>query len=153
MNAQDFLQEALDVMAERGKQYDKPDGERSMGKTVAAFNAMTGHALTEQDGWLLMETLKNVRQWQTPQKSHKDSLLDCVAYAALKAEAMMRHKDDKNTSSEWIPWFGDRPFECPDANVEIALRNGMETTGQASTFMWDHADHPSDIVKYRVILP
>ena len=29
--------------------YDKPDGERSMGKTVAAFNAVTGRDLSEAE--------------------------------------------------------------------------------------------------------
>uniref|UniRef100_UPI001FC9C8C0 hypothetical protein n=1 Tax=Pseudomonas sichuanensis TaxID=2213015 RepID=UPI001FC9C8C0 len=57
----DFLQAAIDVQAERGKQYDAPDGTRSMVKTVQAFNAITGHNLTEAEGWLLMQIVKDVR--------------------------------------------------------------------------------------------
>lgn len=86
--APDFLQHAADLMAERGANYDKPEGERSMGQTVMAFNVITGHALTEADGWLFMQILKDVRQWQRPDVFHRDSAEDCVAYAALKAEAL-----------------------------------------------------------------
>lgn len=39
--ADEFLQHGIDLLRERGKQYDQPDGERSMGKTVAAFTAAT----------------------------------------------------------------------------------------------------------------
>lgn len=84
-----FLRRAAVIMDERGKTYDQAGGERSMGKTVAAFNAITGRDLTEAEGWLLLETLKNVRQWQRP-AFHQDSADDGVAYSALKAEALAR---------------------------------------------------------------
>lgn len=88
MRSTEFLQAAIDVQAERGKQYDSPEGERSMGRTVQAFNAITGRDLTEADGWLFMQVLKDVRQWQNPEAYHHDSALDGVAYASLKAEAL-----------------------------------------------------------------
>lgn len=84
--APEFLSHAASIMEERGKQYDKPEGERSMGKCVAAFNIITGHDLLESEGWLLMQLLKDVRQWQRP-GWHEDSATDCISYAALKAEA------------------------------------------------------------------
>lgn len=84
----EFLQASIDVQAERGKQYDAADGTRSMVKTVLAFNIITGRDLTEAEGWLLMQIVKDVRQWQNPDKYHEDSALDCVAYASLKAEAL-----------------------------------------------------------------
>lgn len=87
--AHDYLKQASDLMVQRGKQYDKPSGERSMGKTVAAFNAITGRDLCEAEGWLLMLLLKQVRQWQTPE-FHRDSAEDSVAYAALLAESLTR---------------------------------------------------------------
>lgn len=87
--APDFLRRAADIMAERGKQYDQPEGERSMGKCVAAFNIVTGRNLTEAEGWLLLQILKDVRQWQRP-GFHLDSADDCIAYAALKAEAKQK---------------------------------------------------------------
>lgn len=85
--APEFLHRAASIMEERGKQYDKPSGERSMGKTVAAFNAITGRDLSEAEGWLLLQVLKDVRQWQNP-GYHADSAEDCIAYSALKAEAL-----------------------------------------------------------------
>lgn len=84
----EFLQKAVDLQQERAKAYDVGGtmaGERSMGRTVQAFNTITGHALRESDGWLLLQLLKDVRdQTNGP---HMDSLEDCVSYAALKAEA------------------------------------------------------------------
>lgn len=88
----DFLKKAMDLQIERGKQYDQPEGERSMGRCVQAFNAITGHKLREADGWLLMQILKDVRQWQKPDDCHQDSIEDCVSYAALKAEAIASQK-------------------------------------------------------------
>lgn len=81
-----LLDAAARHMEDRAKTYDQPGGERSMGKTVAAFNIITGRNLSESEGWLLMQILKDVRDRQrtTP---HIDSLEDCIAYSALKAEA------------------------------------------------------------------
>lgn len=87
MKSNEFLQAAIDVQKERGAQYDKPSGERSMGATVSAFNCITGNNLKEQDGWMLLGLLKLVRQSQNPEKYHHDSALDFVAYASLYAEA------------------------------------------------------------------
>lgn len=81
-----LLSKAASIMEERGKQYDKPEGERSMGRAVGAFNCITGHKLTEAEGWLLLQVLKDVRLWQRP-GYHQDSAEDCIAYSALKAEA------------------------------------------------------------------
>lgn len=94
MKAEQFLRNGADVLAERGKEYDKPEGERSMARTVAAFKAITGKELTEAEGWLFMECLKNVRQWQNPDRYHEDSAVDCVNYAALKAEALSEQKPE-----------------------------------------------------------
>ncbi len=84
--APQLLSKAASIMEERGKQYDKPDGERSMGKCVQAFNIITDNKLTEAEGWLLLQILKDVRLFQNP-GYHQDSAEDCIAYAALKAEA------------------------------------------------------------------
>lgn len=81
-----LLTKAAAIMTERGKTYDSPEGERSMGKTVAAFNAITGFGLTESEGWLLMLLLKQVRLF-TREEYHADSAEDTIAYAALLAEA------------------------------------------------------------------
>ena len=101
MKSNEFLQAAIDVQKERGAQYDKPSGERSMGATVAAFNCITGSNLKEQDGWMLLGLLKLVRQSQNPEKYHHDSALDFVAYASLYAEAASEQckpvEDSSNT--------------------------------------------------------
>lgn len=92
VDASALLNKAADLMAERGKQYDQPQGERSMGRAVAALNIVLGRqALTESEGWLLMQILKDVRDRQRA-APHPDSLEDCVAYAALKAEARLQEE-------------------------------------------------------------
>lgn len=84
--APEMLQTAAKHMAERAKTYDTPEGERSMGKAVTAFNAITGHTLKESEGWLLMQILKSVRLF-TRKEYHADSAEDNIAYSALMAEA------------------------------------------------------------------
>lgn len=85
----ELLQRAADHMRDRAATYDQPEGERSMRRTVAAFNAITGLELTESEGWLLLTILKMARDRQRVQP-HQDSLEDCIAYAALTAEARQR---------------------------------------------------------------
>lgn len=87
--APEFLKAAIRVQEERGQNYDKPGGERSIVATVAAFNAITGHSLTEAHGWLLLQILKDVRLF-TASGFHVDSALDGVSYSSLKAEAKAR---------------------------------------------------------------
>jgi len=89
VTAPGLLNRAADIMQERAKQYDRPEGERSMGAAVKAFNAITGRDLKESEGWLLLQVLKDVRQWQRPD-FHADSAEDCIAYSALKAEALAK---------------------------------------------------------------
>ena len=84
-----LLEKAKEHMEARAAQYDKPEGERSMGKAVEAFNAITGRDLSEPEGWLLLQVLKDVRLFQRP-GYHADSAEDCIAYAALKGEAKAR---------------------------------------------------------------
>lgn len=89
MKATDVLEKAAKHMRDRAATYDKPEGERSMSKTVAAFNAITGKSLSVAEGWQFMAVLKQVRAFQNPAKPHQDSLEDGVAYAALMAEEML----------------------------------------------------------------
>ena len=83
--AEQYLNTASNIMEERAKEYDV-NKERSMDKTVTAFNVITGHNLTPYDGFLLLQILKDVRAYTSP-TPHIDSLVDCISYAALKAEA------------------------------------------------------------------
>lgn len=89
--AHSILYRAAEIMEERGKQYDAEGGERSMGRAVSAFNTIAGRDLQESEGWLLLQILKDVRDRQR-KEAHTDSLEDCVAYAALKAEARLGGK-------------------------------------------------------------
>lgn len=89
-----FLQQAINVQSERAKDYEQEGGERSVAKLAIAFNAITGHNLTEEDSWLFLQLLKDIRAWSTPY-FHEDSALDSVSYAALKAEALARNKPKK----------------------------------------------------------
>lgn len=125
MKSTEFLQSAMDVQKERGEQYDKPSGERSMAATVSAFNCITGYTLEEADGWMFMGLLKLVRQSQNPEKYHHDSALDFVAYASLYAEAASEQcgqvdDDPFKDAPEWAQylahdsygscWFGEEPL-------------------------------------------
>lgn len=85
--ATDILAESKSILTERGRVYDSKTGERSMASTVTAFNAITGQKLTEPEGWLLLQILKDVRQW-SKKEYHPDSALDAIGYAALKAESL-----------------------------------------------------------------
>ena len=90
ISAPELLAEAAAIMSQRGKDYDKPEGERSMARTVMAFNAVTGHKLSEADGWLLMAILKQVRLFTNRGKTHEDSVNDLIAYSALLGESAMQ---------------------------------------------------------------
>ena len=60
--AAELLGRAAAHMHDRSATYDEPEGERSMGKIVTAFNAITGRDLTESEGWMFMQQVKLVRQ-------------------------------------------------------------------------------------------
>lgn len=86
VSAPALLSAAAKHMNDRAATYDKPEGERSMAQTVAVFEAFHGIKLTEAQGWHFMQVLKDVRLF-TRDLYHADSAEDCIAYAALKAEA------------------------------------------------------------------
>ena len=92
MKAQQFLKEGVATMDERGKDRDAGE-ERSMGKTVRAFNALTGHDISERDGWLFMAVLKAARAATTP-TGRVDDYVDGAAYFALAGESVF----DKGSS-------------------------------------------------------
>lgn len=88
--APQLLTQARDIMEARAREYDKPDGERSVPAVVTALNAILGRdALSEAEGWLFLQLLKDVRLFSA-HSYHADSGLDCISYAALKAEAKQR---------------------------------------------------------------
>lgn len=157
MKAPDILKRASDIMDERAKQYDSPKGERSMGKAVAAFNAITGHELTEANGWLLMALLKMVRD-NTTAEPHEDSLHDLVAYAGLYGEARLSGLKEQGasesaskTDGEWIPHDGGELRIPMDCYVEYKMRDGTKSRCNASHLWWRHDNDPADIIAYRIV--
>lgn len=60
------------------------DKERAMHKTVSLFNTLTGHRLTETEGWKFMVLLKLARASCGPYR--EDDYVDGAAYVALAGE-------------------------------------------------------------------
>jgi hypothetical protein len=80
-----MLSSARAAIRGRAEQRDQPSGERSMARTVAAFNALTGREVTEEEGWLFMVCLKAARS--RGGRFHGDDYVDGAAYFALAGEA------------------------------------------------------------------
>ena len=180
MKAQDILEAAAGHMKDRAATYDKPEGERSMGATVEAFKAVTGHDLTEEQGWLFMALLKAVRSQQGAYRS--DSYEDGAAYFALAGESAARdrkqpikrelygvtsqekaaamaaawkegesERGEKVDGGGWIEWAGG---ECPvdtETMVEVESEGGEVQTALAGWYEWGHFNADGDIIRYRVI--
>ena len=83
-----YLNQAAEEMADRAKSRDAENGERSMGRAVAAFNWLYGHQLTETEGWQFMSLLKKARGAQGAYR--EDDYVDDIAYCALAAESAAR---------------------------------------------------------------
>lgn len=147
MKSTEFLQAAIDVQAERGKQYDKPTGERSMAATVSAFNCITGSMLEESDGWMFLGLLKLVRQSQNPEQYHHDSALDFVAYASLYAEAASEQcgQLEAQEANDWIDWDGGD--SCPVEKgvlVDVKYKDGDEAYSIPALTMGDFKSKSGD---------
>lgn len=85
----DYLNECAEVQKQRGEQYDNTgSGERSFAACANAFNAITGRDLKGSDVCLILQCLKDVRQYSDPNRLHEDSVLDKVSYASLWAEEL-----------------------------------------------------------------
>lgn len=82
--APQILAQAAQCIGERAASRDLP-AERSMARTVRAFNALSGHALTEREGWLFMAVLKAARA--TAGSHNPDDYTDGAAYFALAGES------------------------------------------------------------------
>ena len=172
MNATDILSKAAQHMADRAATYDKPEGERSMGRAVEAFNAITGRDLAESEGWLLLQVLKSVRLFTRP-GYHSDSAEDGVAYAALMAEAKSveavseawpedgnserRMVAEVDSGPMWIEWRGEsgEPPVWKGEVVEVRFRDGYTATAHAGIFKWEHdgEDEHYAIVAWRTPWP
>ena len=123
MKADDILRAGLDTLVQRGQQRDQPQGERSMPAVVAAFNALSGHAITEQQGWLFMALVK-IKRAQTG-KPDADHYVDGANYFALAGEAALA------TGKESLPVD---PAATAHAEQQDLLRQRYEQLGTASVY-------------------
>lgn len=87
-SAQNVLELAAYGIVSQGNLRDMASGERSMRRTVAAFNALTGNALSERDGWLFMAVVKAARSVYGAHNA--DDYQDGAAYFALAGECAGR---------------------------------------------------------------
>ena len=88
VTAHTILHDAASAVLQRAAECDVKD-ERSMSRCVAAFNALTGHALTTRDGWMFMVALKAARATATP-NGKLDDYIDGAAYFGLAGESVER---------------------------------------------------------------
>ena len=86
------IDDVAQTILDRGKERDLPDGERTIPRCVKAFNAVSGHKLSPEDGWLFMQILKMCRSKQGDFKY--DDYRDGIGYAALRAEEALRNNGD-----------------------------------------------------------
>lgn len=92
VKADQILSKAAGHLADRAVIYDKPEGERSMGRTVELFNLFYGMNLTEDQGWRFMVFLKMVRSTQGNFKL--DNFEDSTAYEALAGEFLAKQEKE-----------------------------------------------------------
>jgi len=92
-SADALLLAAAEAIRQRAALRDLPEGERSMARAIAAYNALTGGTLSELDGWLFMCILKLSRA--TAGEAHIDDYTDLAGYAALAAECLQREAFSK----------------------------------------------------------
>ena len=122
MTAHNILERAAQHMRDRASTYDKPEGERSMCATVRAFQAITGHQLTEEQGWLFMALLKAVRSQQGAYRA--DSYEDGAAYFALAGEAACNERN-----GGWTPEAIDAaafPADYDESRIDVIGQNGND---------------------------
>lgn len=114
--APSILEAGLGHMKDRAVTYDKPQGERSMGATIAAFNAVTGHQLTEEQGWLFQVLLKAVRSQQGAFRL--DCYEDGAAYFGLMGEAAFSERVVRPMLTDCL--MGKRDCTCERCAAKAA---------------------------------
>jgi hypothetical protein len=89
-NAPAILQEAKRCIGDRASERDQ-ESERSMARTVAAFNAMYGLGMSVEAGWAFMVLLKMSRSVGGGFKM--DDYVDGAAYFALMGEEALHERN------------------------------------------------------------
>jgi hypothetical protein len=139
VKAHSILCQAAHHLQNRAKEYDKPEGERSMGKTVAMFNILHGDtiaktgALTETMGWQMQVLLKMVRS--TTGEFKADTHEDATAYSALAGESAAAEHAAKQAKVVSITTAMKNAVEkkhAHDRTGRAATRNRGKTLIQAA---------------------
>lgn len=86
MSAGDYLRRGEGILDERAREYDRPGGERSAAAVAAAWSAITGKPMSEEEAWLFLVLLKAKRLHDAP-GPHDDSATDGAVYFALMGES------------------------------------------------------------------
>lgn len=152
MSAIELLEKAAGHLKDRAATYDKPEGERSIGAAVKAFNAVTGDGLmdSEERGWLFMAILKMVRSQQGDYRA--DNYEDGAAYFALMGEAACEERN-----GGWTPGAIEAAAfrkSCGSAEVDGAVYSEYtldEVVGDAvlsDWALWVAVDKDGDVWEY-----
>ena len=131
MTPSELLRNAAQHIEDRASKRDCPDGERSMSRTVTAFNAMEGTELTEEQGWRFMVLLKYARA--TAGSFVLDDYEDMAAYAALAAETGYGEEPSSVRRAPWPDIMGTELFEGdrivhPNDQIGVVVYDKNETT-------------------------
>lgn len=138
-NAGNLLKRALATLdaraAERGL-----EEERSMGRTVAMFNGLTGYDLDQRDGYAFMQCLKAARAYATP-TGNLDDYVDGANYAALAGEWALANGVQKISHSQGAAVaFGMTTAQTADLFALIdRMRAALLLTENGETYISDHA--------------
>lgn len=134
--APDILTAALSHMQDRAATYDKPEGERSMPATVVAFNALTGHNLTAEQGWLFMTVLKLCRTQQGGHRS--DNYEDGAAYFALMGEQAAVDRKPSRVPPGWTEYVHGAEGPRVGTIVDVLYDdNQVEQDKIVGRFSWE----------------
>ena len=142
MSAIELLEKAAGHLKNRAATYDKPEGERSIGAAVAAFNAITGDGImnTGERGWMFMAILKMVRSQQGNYKA--DNYEDLAAYGALMGEAACDERNGGRTPEA----INQAAFK--DAYKEYSLREVIGKAVLSDWARWVAVDEDGKVWEY-----
>lgn len=100
----EILSMASAGIKDRAAHRDTDAGDKSMARNVAVFNALSGHSLTETDGWLFLVCTKMARAVQGD--FHEDDYVDLAGYVALAGESAGADSDARMGFSDTLYFLG-----------------------------------------------
>lgn len=133
VKAWEFVEKAAEEMKKRKEVYDPDkdsDGERSMGRTVAMFNALTEHGLTEEQGWMFMVCLKMVRSQSG--KYQADDYVDGAAYFGLAGESACKERNEFDVVKE----LKSHALICSECECSLVGRSSIVEFNDSEPAAW-----------------